>query len=395
MFKPVIKDPAIRRLWPLYVTCMLQGMVLWYAIEKVNMTRIGFSPGTIVTEVVIIYSVSLALEVPSGILADRWSRKGVLAIAVGALALTTLLFGMAHSVNQYLLASVAFGVYFACFSGLTDSIIYDSLLEAEGTAKRFEQLYGRLKTLLSIPLVAGSLLGAVVASRFGLQAAYLWSLPPIILSIGTALLLHEPTLHRQSAETKLLLHIRQTFAYVFKRRSIVWLVIAMVAASVLYTTFMQIDQLWPVALHLPLVWYGPLNALLLTGIGVSGYVGAKIAGSRHAQIATALAGVACTWLLTVHQIVVVAVAEFGIICTFGGLFVVANRRLHDSLPSRLRSGASSAVSSAATLCFIPILFGFGWLAKSTSVFAASYALLPIAVLVLIYFSRRPAKNNVL
>ena len=40
------------------------------------------------------------LEVPSGILADRWSRRGVLMAASAALALSALIGGLSHNVGH-------------------------------------------------------------------------------------------------------------------------------------------------------------------------------------------------------------------------------------------------------------------------------------------------------
>ena len=61
------------------------------------------------------------LEVVSGVLADRWSRRGVLVIGnLGAFA-SVLLGGLSNSVGMYIVAAMFLGVYFAMQSGTFDA----------------------------------------------------------------------------------------------------------------------------------------------------------------------------------------------------------------------------------------------------------------------------------
>lgn len=52
------------------------------------------------------------VEVPSGVLADRWSRRGVLVVASAAVAACALLGGLSSSVVGYMFSAAALGVLF-------------------------------------------------------------------------------------------------------------------------------------------------------------------------------------------------------------------------------------------------------------------------------------------
>lgn len=91
--------------------------------------------------------------------------------------------------------------------------------------------------------------------------------------------------------------------------------------------------------------------------------------------------------LSIAHIAVVAIGQFAIICMFSVLYIIANGRMHDMLPSHLRAGASSTVSTITTLCFLPLLGLFGIIAQHFSVFQASFMLLPIAVVGAVSFWR--------
>lgn len=84
---PKIKlSSTSRRLLPLYIAVALQNIPFWYAIEKIFMLGIGFNTATIGVMIAIMSVVMLAVETPSGILADRWSRKGVMVLGCFALS---------------------------------------------------------------------------------------------------------------------------------------------------------------------------------------------------------------------------------------------------------------------------------------------------------------------
>src|SRR5262245_63594924 len=88
-------------------------MVLWVPVEKLFMTEIGFTAGTVSVMAAAYAAVVPLLEVPSGILADRRSRSLIMVCASIALLASTLLGGLSTNVPTYIAAAMILGVYFA------------------------------------------------------------------------------------------------------------------------------------------------------------------------------------------------------------------------------------------------------------------------------------------
>ena len=65
-----------RRLLPLYIAAFSQGLVLWAPIEKVFLKSLGFDQAAFGLMAACYASLIPLLDLTSGILADRWSRKG-------------------------------------------------------------------------------------------------------------------------------------------------------------------------------------------------------------------------------------------------------------------------------------------------------------------------------
>jgi MFS family permease len=121
-----------RRLLPLYAAVFLQNLALWVPIEKLFMTSIGFNPASIGAMAAVYAVVVPVLEVPSGVLADRWSRRGVLVLASIAAIISVLIGGLSQSVAVYMVSAAFLGVFFALQSGTLESVVYDTVLEETG-----------------------------------------------------------------------------------------------------------------------------------------------------------------------------------------------------------------------------------------------------------------------
>src|SRR4051794_29041896 len=121
----LMRSPVTRRLLPLNLGVALQGFVLWYPVEKLFMTEIGFDAASVGVMAAAYAAVVPLFEVPSGVLADRWSRRGVLIVASVALAVCSLVGGLSTNVPTYIAGVLALGLYFAMYSGTVDAMVYD------------------------------------------------------------------------------------------------------------------------------------------------------------------------------------------------------------------------------------------------------------------------------
>ena len=106
-----------RRMRPIYVAAFVQNVALWVPIEKLFMTGIGFDNGSVAVMAAAYAAVVPLLELPSGIVADRWSRRGVLILAQAALVVAVVIGGLSPSVGVYIVSALFLGVFFALQSG--------------------------------------------------------------------------------------------------------------------------------------------------------------------------------------------------------------------------------------------------------------------------------------
>ena len=161
---------------------LLQNVVLWVPIEKLFMTEIGFDNGSVAVMAAAYSAVVPLLEVPSGILADRWSRRGVVLLAQAALTVSVVIGGLSPNVGVYIVAALFLGVFFAMQSGTFESIAYDTVLEETGDSAVFERTIGSIRFVESAGLVASALAGGLLAEVIPLRATYFVTVPFIVVS---------------------------------------------------------------------------------------------------------------------------------------------------------------------------------------------------------------------
>ena len=384
-----------KRLVPLYIAAFFQSLVLWYAIEKLFMRTIGFNNTGIGLMIAVYSAVMLAVETPSGVLADRWSRKGVLIIASAFLAFSGLIGGLSHSVVVYLFAAISWGIFFACYSGMYDSIIYDVIAEADESSKLFDSLYGRVQLFESIALVIGSVAGSFIAEAAGLRYAYFLTIPLSLIPILALIKFREPTLHKKQVTKSLKQQLGNIYRAIIKNPPVLPVVIALILQVTIIYILYEFAQLWLIALHTPTQYYGIANAILLSSYGVGGVLVERLHLSRYplALITLSVMLLGCIGLIFFRNIVGIVVSEF--IASYGlvGVGIMFRRLLHDSLEPSLRAGAASAASTIGRFLIIPFALAFGYVSNRFSVYKAAYILLILSVLMVIFIVKVARRNN--
>src|SRR6478609_6460962 len=101
------------------------------------MSELGFTPALVATMAAAYAAVVSVLEIPSGILADRWSRRGVLMLAGATAAVSVGVGALAQGVAGYIASAMLLGVFFALQSGTVDSIVHDTLIEEFGATDEY------------------------------------------------------------------------------------------------------------------------------------------------------------------------------------------------------------------------------------------------------------------
>jgi len=370
-----------RRLRPLFIAIAMQGLLLWVPIEKLFLTQIGFTAVSIGVMAAAYSAVVPMLEVPAGILADRWSRTRVLMLAVVALLAGTLICGLSHGVTAYISGAVLLGVYFALSSGTVESMVYDTVLEETGRGELYQRWLGRVRAAESMALVVSALGGGILAAHTSTRFTYFATLPLVAVSVAALAYFREPQLHKQSERVSLRLHVSLALTTITRNPVVAQVALLSALITMLASAIYEFGPLWLVYLHAPMGWYGPYSAAVFGMVAVGGLTSGRLRlGSPATLLSLAVLAPAATAALALSDaLIVVVVAQVMLAMTLVLAEVRAGQLLHDAVASHLRTGVASGVSTLSWILFVPMAIGFGWLARHHGIHAGGWVLTGIAI----------------
>lgn len=378
-----------RRLFPLHVSVFLAGFGLWVPVEKLFLGELGFQPFTIGVMAATYAAAVPVVEVPSGILADRWSRRGVMIIGAVALMISVLLGGLSTGVGGYLVAVAVLGVYFAMSSGTVDAMVYDTVLEHTGSGAGFARRIGRIRLIESVALVGSGLAGGWLAAWTSPRLTYLVTVPIVALSIIALLRFREPRRSSGERRESLRKQVSATFTAMIDSAAVRRAAALSVLSVVLLNALYEFGPLWLVALSAATVFFGPAWAGLMATIGVGGLIADRVRLDRPVPyLITAGVALLSTLIMIIgRDLLLVTLAQLALALVIMVISLRATTLLHDAVPSSVRAGVASGVSSLSWLAFLPFSLLFGLISQAAGVFAAGWLVAGVVAAALIVVSR--------
>jgi MFS family permease len=355
-----------------------------------------------------------ALEIPGGIIADRYSRKW--SIVVGRIFFT-ISFGLMLITTNIPLLGIAFflfGLGESLISGADSALLYDSL-KAEDREDEFQETFGTGISIMLVTMVLGTIICGYLVSIGSLVTPMWVGFVLGMIGIVPPMLFLEPPFKQENVEAETqsrtlksefashLKHTRASLRLVFADRT--FLVFSFVNIAILRMhLFSDRPFLQPYLLSFD---YSPETIGYLYGIfcGVSAIsskysgkiVGAIGADERNGLIAVCLIGiVSLVGMVQAPTGVVVVVALVGINLVKGLAIPFIQTGLNRRLTSDKR--ASCLSMSKMGVNFLGIFLGplFGWiadthsLAASLSAFQWIFGPMLVAGLIMTAIGLRPA-----
>ncbi|HTK97045.1 MAG TPA: MFS transporter [Pseudomonadales bacterium] len=174
-----------------YAFGYLREVVLIYPVYAIMMGANGIAPLELSVLFIVWSGSALVFEVPSGVLADRYSRKRLLAASGLVKGSVFVVWWFAPNFWGYLSGFIVWGFGSSLVSGTSESFLFDTLKQ-RGQTDAFARIYGRGLMANSLG-VATALAGGGYAARAGYALPLVASaLMPMAASLIVALTFVEP-----------------------------------------------------------------------------------------------------------------------------------------------------------------------------------------------------------
>ena len=221
--------------------------MFWYAIEKLFMYSIGISAFGVSVNAVVMVVVTSLLDVPFGVLADRWNRKYTLALGVSALGVSSVVAGSSHNLIVYMLGTAIYGLYLCMTNGTFQALTYDSLQE-DGKVDQYAKHQGGSYGISMAGAALSSPLSGLISQRFGYRSSYYLTTAICIVNVIVILSMHEPTFHKLTARTKLRKHIGEASRLLLRNKTLLYLSAMLLVAGMVRSSLNQYGGLYFIAI---------------------------------------------------------------------------------------------------------------------------------------------------
>ena len=167
----------------------------------------GLSPAQIGMALFAWSATALLLEVPCGVLADRTSRRVLLAVAQSLRAAGFGVWLVWPGFEGYVIGLVLWGAKSATMSGAFEAVVYDAL-KADGRERLYGRVMGAAQAARYIAMTTASLAAAAAAS-LGYEALIFASIASTVAGIAAAFALPEAPRTISTARASYFGHLRR------------------------------------------------------------------------------------------------------------------------------------------------------------------------------------------
>jgi len=220
-----------------YLFTFLSGTSLSEAIWMLYLAWRGMSLVQIGLIEAVFHGTSLLMEVPTGLIADRFGRRTSRVVGRLVAMVGTLLMLASRSFGGFALAFVFVALSYNLESGAGDALVYDSLIQC-GKQDRYARVKGRQEVSWQAAQIV-SLVASGVIATFDYPTAYLVNLGIQAASLAVALTFEEPSIGRGASRERtpgLLRHVVGSFRVLRQNRGILAYILFIEGFSIFCTT---------------------------------------------------------------------------------------------------------------------------------------------------------------
>lgn len=354
-----------RFLAAIYAFKFFDSFILIFPLYVVMFADAGLTPLQISIVLTMWAATAFVLNVPAGVVADRWPRRHVLALAQTARAACFVVWWVYPHFWGFLVGLMLWGVKSAFTSGTFEALVFDEL-KAMGRTEDYAKIFGRARAIQAGAVVLAAL-GAALVAGLGYGATLAASLAAIAVAIAAALLIPPAARSAVTRERDYLAHLRQGIVHASSDPT----VLGILAFSALVLALGgALEEFWPI-FGAKVGLTRPLIALFVGGQQIVEGAGSLLA-HRFSRVGRrwfyGLFGLAGGLLIAAAALF--SAPAMALLALYSGVMrlldVSYEARLQHAIPSQNRATIGSVKGFASEIGVTSLYMILGPLAQATS-----------------------------
>ncbi len=387
--------PRVRATALLYCACQFfEGFALIYPAYLVLFRQQGLSVASISVLLACATLPVLVLEVPSGVLADRFGRRP---LVVGGLLLKALgmaLWGLGHW-DAYIAGFLCWGAQEALCSGAQEALLYDALKEY-GAEKDYARFAGYARASSFVATALAMALGGFVAARSATVALGA-TVSSTLVAAGLARLLPEAKRLRHDGHDgvrRILSDAQSAFA---THLGLCRLIVFGSLLGAAYGLVDEYDQLFVESLGFSLPTIGLLGCgrflVEAAGGGLASHIGARLRLSNERRLGTYLSVAGGALVAAALAPPAAALGCYAVAyVVFSSGSVLFEQRIQDSIESPVRATMMSAASLLTNGNALLLALGLGAVSQWGGIRACIGGIALVSLVVSALYAKRVMRN---
>lgn len=331
----------------IYLYTFLSTFILFYSCDTLYYLEKGISSSGYMFFVTISYFIKVILEIPSGILADKYSKKKILFIGNLLFLISTLLFIVSKSYALFVFAIIISSVDNCITTGIVNSLLYDF----NNKEDKFNKLIFRNSFAYNVSYMLAMILGGIVGQKYGLINTYYLTLIPTTINSIIICLIKEPKKNNNDIVINKSI-FKNALAEIKNNKTIINMIIT---NSIIFSIIKIVEESHPDyanSLGISVFEIGIYTSLILVFCIIGNYIGSKIKKESYGKIikfSPLFCGL-CIFLLGILN------SYYGILFlllfyifseSFDNIFLTI---VHDSVTSKSRVTIESIISLILCIC---------------------------------------------
>lgn len=332
-----------------------------------------------------IFTVSMfLLEIPTGVIADRFGRKISLILSGLVTGIAALIYASYANFWIFVLGEILWAMGSTLASGADSALVYDSLKQ-NNKEEKSKSVFNRIESMGLIAMMLSAPLGSLVAKQLGINWAMILTSIPMFLAVIIGLTLKEPPTGQRKEQRNYFKILRTGLKYFKEHNLLKILTLNYVAIITLSFFLIWVYQVVLKNLNFPLEYYGFVHAGIVIAeiVILNSVIKIEVAlnsKKKYILFSSLLVGI-CYLILAFSLNIYVAIACMLLIGGFGmTMKPLFYSYMNKCIESKNRATVLSAVSMSKSIvaAISNVIFGYlvDWKVK--------YALFGIGLIVIIF-----------
>lgn len=336
--------------------------------------------------VTLIYAVitfgSAALEIPTGVIADRFGRKisVVLSRFFDVLAVALLAFG--YTPMHFAFYGITVALTSALASGASDALMYDTMLAVDRRSD-YQKISGRISALGTAGAAVASLLGGICAA-YSLRLPAVLTLIPFVMSAVASLLFIEPP--RETLTHGKKSHVVAALRMIFGQKALLPLVASSLIFDLTMEPIYQLLQIFFEQNAIPIAMFGVITCVVMalrSGGAFYGHALTDKIGKHASLLIVIVLSLVLTWVATLLHGWIATVPLMLVYVLFGIIYPLMSDLLNGYLHSHSRATALSMINLVSSLGLTITVPLMGYLADEIGIRIAYRVFVSCLIVILI------------